>query len=92
MADCGEGRISRDCVTPSIMPPVGSRGFQFSARCARLRGFPWDDGPVTVADEVDTLLFDVLGTVVDEAGSMHAELAAALGQIGAGKQADALTW
>jgi 2-haloacid dehalogenase len=46
---------------------------------------------VTVADEVDTLLFDVLGTVVDEAGSMHAELAAALGQIGAGKQADALT-
>jgi 2-haloacid dehalogenase len=40
---------------------------------------------VTVADEVDTLLFDVLGTMVDEAGSMRAELAAALGQRGAGQ-------
>jgi 2-haloacid dehalogenase len=38
-------------------------------------------------DDVDTLLFDVLGTVVDEAGSMHAELAAALDQAGAGGQA-----
>jgi len=45
---------------------------------------------VTAADEVDTLLFDVLGTVVDEAGSMRAELAAALGQVGAEQQADAL--
>ncbi len=34
------------------------------------------------ADDVDTLLFDVLGTVVDEAGSMRAELAAALAQVG----------
>src|SRR3984885_12016824 len=32
------------------------------------------------ADAIDTLLFDVLGTVVDEAGSMQAEVAAALGQ------------
>ena len=40
--------------------------------------------------DVDTLLFDVLGTVVDEAGSMHAELAAALDQVGAGAQADDL--
>lgn len=42
------------------------------------------------ADDVDTLLFDVLGTVVDEAGSMRAELAAALDQAGAGSQAEAL--
>jgi 2-haloacid dehalogenase len=49
-----------------------------------------DDGPVIAADEVDTLLFDVLGTVVDEAGSMRAELAQALDQVGAGQQADAL--
>ena len=39
------------------------------------------------ADDVDTLLFDVLGTVADEAGSMRAELAAALDQAGAGRQA-----
>jgi 2-haloacid dehalogenase len=45
---------------------------------------------VISADDVDTLLFDVLGTVVDEAGSMHAELAAALDQAGAGGQAQAL--
>jgi 2-haloacid dehalogenase len=45
---------------------------------------------VITADEVDTLLFDVLGTVVDEAGSMRAELAAALDQAGEGQQADAL--
>jgi 2-haloacid dehalogenase len=45
---------------------------------------------VVTADDVDTLLFDVLGTVVDEAGSMRAELAAALGQVGAGPQAEAL--
>ncbi len=38
------------------------------------------------ADDVDTLLFDVLGTVVDEAGSMRAELAATLDQAGAGPQ------
>lgn len=36
-------------------------------------------------NDVDTLLFDVLGTVVDEAGSMRAELAAALDQAGAGR-------
>lgn len=35
------------------------------------------------ADDVDTLVFDVLGTVVDEAGSMRAELAAALDRAGA---------
>jgi 2-haloacid dehalogenase len=45
---------------------------------------------VISADDVDTLLFDVLGTVVDEAGSMRAELAAALDQAGAGRQAEAL--
>jgi 2-haloacid dehalogenase len=43
---------------------------------------------VTVADEIDTLLFDVLGTVVDEAGSMRDDLAAALVRTGA-SQADA---
>jgi FMN phosphatase YigB (HAD superfamily) len=36
---------------------------------------------VISADDVDTLLFDVLGTVVDEAGSMRAELAAALDRL-----------
>ncbi len=50
----------------------------------------WDDGCVITADDVETLLFDVLGTVVDEAGSMRAELAAALDQAGAGRQAEAL--
>jgi 2-haloacid dehalogenase len=40
--------------------------------------------------EVDTLLFDILGTVVDEAGSMRAELAAALDQHGVGQHAQAL--
>jgi 2-haloacid dehalogenase len=46
---------------------------------------------VISADDVDTLLFDVLGTVVDEAGSMRAELAAALDQAGAGQaEAEAL--
>ena len=39
------------------------------------------------ADDVDTRVFDVLGTVVDEAGSMRAELAAALDPAGAGGQA-----
>jgi hypothetical protein len=47
---------------------------------------------ITAAD-IDTLLFDVLGTVVDEAGSMRAELAAelaaALAQATAGDQAEA---
>jgi 2-haloacid dehalogenase len=38
----------------------------------------------------NALLFDVLGTVVDEAGSMRAELAAALDQAGAVQQAGAL--
>ena len=42
------------------------------------------------ADDVDTLLFDVLGTVVDETGSVRAEVAAALAQAGAGRQAEAL--
>jgi len=45
---------------------------------------------VITADDADTLLFDVLGTVVDEAGSMRAELAAALDQAGAEPQAEAL--
>jgi 2-haloacid dehalogenase len=53
---------------------------------------------ITAAD-VDTLVFDVLGTVVDEAGSMRAELATALdeaggpgspGEAGAGRRADEL--
>jgi hypothetical protein len=42
---------------------------------------------MTPEDNVDTLLFDVLGTVVDEAGSMQAELTAALDQVGAAGQA-----
>jgi len=41
---------------------------------------------VITADDVDTLLFDVLGTVVDEAGSMRAELATALDQAGLGRE------
>jgi 2-haloacid dehalogenase len=45
---------------------------------------------VITADDIQTLLFDVLGTVVDEAGSMRAELAAALDQAGAGWQAQTL--
>jgi 2-haloacid dehalogenase len=45
---------------------------------------------VVTADDVDTLLFDVLGTVVDEAGSMRAELAAALDEAGAEPQAETL--
>ncbi|MGH3216538.1 MAG: haloacid dehalogenase type II [Trebonia sp.] len=50
-----------------------------------------DDGSVVTADEIDTLLFDVLGTVVDEAGSMRAELATGLDDAGTGRgQADAL--
>jgi 2-haloacid dehalogenase len=39
---------------------------------------------VITADEIDVLLFDVLGTVVDEAGSMRAELATALDQAALG--------
>jgi 2-haloacid dehalogenase len=46
---------------------------------------------VITADDVDTLLFDVLGTVVDEAGSMRAELAAALDQADAKQQAEELS-
>jgi 2-haloacid dehalogenase len=34
------------------------------------------------ADDIDVLMFDVLGTVVDEAGSMRAELATALEEAG----------
>lgn len=41
---------------------------------------------VIIADDIGTLLFDVLGTVVDEAGSMRAELATALDQAGAGRE------
>ena len=37
-------------------------------------------------DDVDTLLFDVLGTVVDEAGSMRAELATTLEHAGVGRE------
>ncbi len=36
----------------------------------------WDYRRVIAAEDIETLLFDVLGTVVDEAGSMRAELAA----------------
>jgi 2-haloacid dehalogenase len=43
------------------------------------------------AGDVDVLLFDVLGTVVDEAGSMRGELAAALENAGGDpREADAL--
>jgi 2-haloacid dehalogenase len=42
------------------------------------------------AEEVDTLLFDILGTVVDEAGSMRAELGAALDRVGEGQRAPEL--
>jgi 2-haloacid dehalogenase len=45
---------------------------------------------VITADEIDTLLFDTLGTVVDESGSMRAELAAALDQAGAGERTQEL--
>ena len=46
---------------------------------------------ITAAD-VDTLLFDVIGTVVDEGGTMRAEVAAELeaarpGRAGAGRGA-----
>jgi 2-haloacid dehalogenase len=46
---------------------------------------------VIAAGDVDVLLFDVLGTVVDEAGSMRAELATALAVAGVGQgQTEAL--
>jgi 2-haloacid dehalogenase len=45
---------------------------------------------VITADDIQTLLFDVLGTVVDEAGSMRADLAAALDQADAGWQTQTL--
>jgi 2-haloacid dehalogenase len=45
---------------------------------------------VITLDDVDTLLFDVLGTVVDEGGSMRAEVAAALDQAGAVGSAEVL--
>jgi hypothetical protein len=45
---------------------------------------------VITADDVEALLFDVLGTVVDEAGSMRAELAPHWTRPGAGRQAEAL--
>jgi hypothetical protein len=49
-----------------------------------------DDRGVITLDDVDTLLFDVLGTVVDEGGSMRAEVAAALDQAGAVGSAEVL--
>ena len=45
---------------------------------------------VITADDIETLLFDVLGTVVDEAGSMRAELEAALDHVDAARQAETL--
>jgi len=45
---------------------------------------------VIAVEDIETLLFDVLGTVVDEAGSMRAELAAALDLPDAGGQAEVL--
>jgi 2-haloacid dehalogenase len=45
---------------------------------------------VITADDVETLLFDVLGTVVDETGSMRSELAAALDRAGAAQRGEAL--
>jgi 2-haloacid dehalogenase len=42
------------------------------------------------ANEIDTLLFDTLGTVVDEAGSMRDELETALDRVGAGQRAPEL--
>jgi 2-haloacid dehalogenase len=47
-----------------------------------------DDGFMITAADVDTLLFDVIGTVVDEGGTMRAEVAAELeaaGLAGAGR-------
>ncbi|MBR7828311.1 haloacid dehalogenase type II [Actinospica sp. MGRD01-02] len=46
---------------------------------------------MALANTIDTLLFDVLGTVVDEAGSMRAEVAAALADVGAAGRADEVT-
>ena len=37
-----------------------------------------DDGFMITAADVDSLLFDVIGTVVDEGGTMRAEVAAEL--------------
>ncbi len=54
------------------------------------QGAPVDDRCVITADDVQTLLSGVLGTVVDEAGPVRAELAAALDQADAGRQAEAL--
>jgi hypothetical protein len=56
--------------------------FGRSGQSVLARGRQWDDRRVVGADDIDTLVFDVLGTVVDEAGSMRAELATALGQAG----------
>jgi 2-haloacid dehalogenase len=41
-----------------------------------------DDGVMITAADVDTLLFDVIGTVVDEGGTMRAEVAAELAAAG----------
>ncbi len=54
------------------------------------QGAPVDDRCVITADDVETLLSGVLGTVVDEAGPVRAELAAALDQADAGRKAEAL--
>ena len=51
----------------------------------------WKDGRMVTEADIDILLFDVLGTVVDETGTVRAELAAALDQAGAGRgQSEAL--
>ena len=42
------------------------RQFQWESARGERR---WHDGRMISADDVDTLVFDVLGTVVDEAGS-----------------------
>lgn len=71
--------ITATCPVPASQIPADSPG----CRC--------DDRPVITGDDVGILLFDVLGTVVDEAGSMRAELVAALDQVGvARRQGEAL--
>jgi len=56
------------------MAEGAGRGGDGGGRC--------DDGFVITAADVDTLLFDVIGTVVDEGGTMRAEVAAALAAAG----------
>src|ERR1700753_1910821 len=68
-------------------PPMAKRGIWPGRACS---GAARDEELMILDDDVATLLFDILGTVVDEAGSMRAELAAALGEVGAGEQVQAL--